>query len=103
MSKSAVDAAFHRRTASCVFVENVFDAAALERMPLRRGRGDLPPGQRGPARNLLPDAPELSDAELMRRYIVCGLPHKASPVLRDFMVDQRLAAVLTPAPIPARA
>jgi hypothetical protein len=32
----------------------------------------------------------------MRRYIVSGLPHKASPMLRDLMVDRRLAAVVTP-------
>jgi ectoine hydroxylase-related dioxygenase (phytanoyl-CoA dioxygenase family) len=74
-------------------VERLFDADTVQRL-IAEGTA-LCRGERGPVQGLEPVRPGDSDAEIMARYQVCPMAHKASPLYRETMADPRLTAVLT--------
>ena len=74
-------------------VERLFDQATVARL-IEEGTA-VCRGQRGPVDGLEPVGPGESDAEVLARYQVCPMAHKASALYRETMADPRLTRVLT--------
>ncbi len=88
---TADDVAFYRQNGYLI-VEDLIDRDAIDRI-LGEGTA-VCRGDRGPVEGLVPASPGESDAAVLSRYVTCTHVHKASPLLTDFIADERLANVV---------
>jgi ectoine hydroxylase-related dioxygenase (phytanoyl-CoA dioxygenase family) len=87
---SEADAAFYRENGYLV-VKDLIDPASIGRI-LAEGIA-VCRGERGPVDGLVPATPDESDDAVLARYVTCTHVHKSSPMLRQFMHDERLVEV----------
>lgn len=85
------DVAFYRQNGYLV-VEDLIDRSTVDEI-LAEGTA-VCRGERGPVEGLVPVSSADSDATVLSRYVTCTHVHKASPLLSDFIADDRLAEVV---------
>jgi len=73
-------------------VEDLIDRATIERI-LAEGTA-VCRGDRGPIDGLRPATPSDSDDAVLARYVTCTHVHKVSPMLTEFIADDRLADIV---------
>jgi phytanoyl-CoA hydroxylase len=81
-------AAFYRENGYLV-VEDFIDPGTVARL-LEEGTA-VCRGLRGRVEGLVPAAPEDDEETVLKRYVTCTHVHKASPMLTEFIADERLA------------
>jgi len=90
---SEAGAAFYRENGYLV-VEDLIDPDAVARI-IAEGTA-VCRGERGEVDELLPSAPDDDEETVLRRYVTCTHVHKASPLLSEFIKDERLAEAVGP-------
>lgn len=52
-------------------------------------------GDHGVMEGLMPVAPDETDADVLKKYVAIHFPHKISPVIKDFLGQEKIVEVLT--------
>jgi phytanoyl-CoA hydroxylase len=91
MSISDADVASYRENGYLI-VRDLIDVPTIARL-LAEGTA-VCRGERGPLDGLEPASPELTDADVLRRYVTCTHVHKVSPLLTQFIADDRFGDIV---------
>jgi len=83
---------FYRQNGYLV-VPDLFTAAEMQKLKMETAR--IFRGERGPVEGLLEVAPQMTDAEVLRKYLAIHFPHKLSPVIERSLSHPGIVEVLT--------
>lgn len=89
---SVAEANFYHENGYLV-MPGLFSAAEIEE--LKAETTHIFRGERGPANGLLDVTPQMSDAEVLRRYLAIHFPHKLSPLIERSLSHPGIIEVLT--------
>ena len=85
-------AVFYRQNGYLV-VPDLFSAAEMQELKVETTR--IFRGKRGPVEGLLEVAPQMTDAEVLRKYLAIHFPHKLSPMIERSLSHPGIVEVLT--------
>src|SRR5205809_808821 len=51
-------------------------------------------GEHGAIEGLMPVTPDETDADVLKKYVAIHFPHKISPVIKDFLFQEKIVNVL---------
>ena len=91
MHLSAGDLASYRENGFLV-VPDLIDRATVDAILAEGTR--ICRGERGPIDGLVPSAPDASDVDVLRAYLLCTYVHNASPFFRDLIADDRFGDIM---------
>jgi len=83
---------FYRQNGYLV-VPDLFTAAEMQELQVETTR--IFRGKRGPVEGLLEVAPQMTDAEVLRKYLAIHFPHKLSPMIERSLSHPGIVEVLT--------
>ena len=83
---------FYRQNGYLV-VPDLFTAAEMQELKVETTR--IFRGKRGPVEGLLEVAPQMTDAEVLRKYLAIHFPHKLSPMIERSLSHPGIVEVLT--------
>ena len=83
---------FYRQNGYLV-VPDLFTAAEMQELKVETTR--IFRGKRGPVEGLLEVAPQMTDAEVLRKYLAIHFPHKLSPMIERSLSHRGIVEVLT--------
>ena len=89
---TASQAEFYRQNGYLV-VPDLFTAAEIQELKAETSR--IFRGERGPVEGLLEVAPQMTDAEVLRKYLAIHFPHKLSPLIERNLSHPAIVEVLT--------